>query len=975
MKGFLYGQTEYNILNNSIHLDDYISKALENGFDFLSITDNNLFGCYKFYQACLKNNIKPIIGLEVEYIDEDNFPSVIILYALNNKGFKNLLKISTLLKTNPKPNGLDFMDNYKEDLAVISVFNDSIFSRYFTAKCFSEINNLISGYNQKYNFYIGYSFTNRLDKININEEFLNFLAKDIRVLPIHNCRYLINKDTIVYEALTQIANHPVKISECMDYSFLLNPSPNKVLDSLIKSINLNLFTESYKPKFPKTKDVDSMLYLRNLCQKGLNRRLLGKISSEYQKRLNYELDVIHQMGYDDYFLIVWDFILYAKKRQILVGPGRGSAAGSLVAYCLGITEIDPLKYDLLFERFLNPQRTSMPDIDTDFPDVYRDDVINYVNEVYGAKHVCSISAYNTFLIRSSIRDVGRILKFDNKRLEEIIKLTSSKDIDSLLLEFIERKDIYNFLYIIKKIDGLPRHISTHAAGIIISDEVLDDIVPLQKGINGIYQSQLEASDLEKIGLLKIDFLGIKNLTIISNIIDSIPNFTINSLKNIPLDDKRTYDLLASGDTLGVFQLESAGIRKVLMELKPRRFDDIVAVLALYRPGPMDNIPEFIARHHGKKFNYLHNDLIPILKGTYGIIVYQEQIMLIARTFADFSLAQADLLRRAVSKKNEKDLLNLKSSFISGAIKKGYSEALAHDIYNYILKFANYGFNKSHSVAYGLVSYQMAYLKANYFNVFMSKILNNVIGDTATMADYIKYAKTKGVVTFKPDVNISSNQFEINKIGLFMPFNAIKGIGEAIALDITKERKINGLFKSFSDFKNRLKLSVGTLEALIYAGALDGLGMTKRQMIDSKEAYNDIFAKHINDLIVDEKEFEFEYLRKKEFEYLGINIKYDIFQNINSLLKKYSTTQIMSNGKYAIICFENIKMLKTKKNEEMLVGTLSDSFNLFDFVIFPKTLKTIQLGIEFNQLYLVEYNLSNHYEGKTQVVVDKVIKKI
>ncbi|MDE6655363.1 MAG: DNA polymerase III subunit alpha, partial [Anaeroplasmataceae bacterium] len=416
----------------------------------------------------------------------------------------------------------------------------------------------------------------------------------------------------MYEALTQIAGEPVKVKEYEDYSFDRDPLLTEEIEDFVNQIHLELYPKKfYLPAYPNTKGASAIEYLKSLCSKGLYRRLKGRVLPNYQERLNYELSIIDKMGYSDYFLIVWDFILYAKKKGILVGPGRGSGAGSLVAYCLGITEIDPLEYDLLFERFLNPERISMPDIDTDFPDTSRDDVIKYVNELYGDKHVCNISAFNTFQIKSSIRDLGRIRKIDSSRLNEIIRLVEANpNYDSLLQQFINRPDIYEFLYIIRGLDGLPRHISTHAAGVIISSQSLDDIIPLQEGINGLYQSQLEATDLEKIGLLKMDFLGIRNLTIIDEVMNNIPNFSMEKLRDIPLDDKKTYQLLQRADTLGVFQLESEGIRRVLYKLKPERFEDLVAVLALYRPGPMENIDEFIARRHGKKFNYEHPVLEP-----------------------------------------------------------------------------------------------------------------------------------------------------------------------------------------------------------------------------------------------------------------------------------------------------------------------------------------------------------------------------
>lgn len=978
MKGFLYGQTEYNLLNNAIHLDDYIKVAKESSFTFLSITDSSMYGAYKFYNKCLAAGLKPIIGLEIKYLDTDSYESKILAYAKNNTGFKNLLKISTFLNTNSLPNGLDFLNDYKDGLAFVAVYNESEFERLYYSKALKEVTDKLKEYSERFDFYVGYSFTNRLDRLNSNQEFKDFAnARGVKTLPIHNCRYLNDNDIIIYEALTKINGNPQSVKEYEDYSFDKEPLITDESTVFINSIKLDLYEKKlYLPKYPNTKGQSAKDFLAALSNKGLYRRMNGKILANYQDRLNYELSIIDKMGYNDYFLIVWDFILYAKKKGILVGPGRGTVSGSLVAYCLGITEIDPLKYNLWFERFLNPERISMPDIDTDFPDNHRDEVITYVKNLYGAKHVCNISAYNTFLVKSAIRDLGRVTKMDNSRQEEIIKLVEeTNDFETLLNNFKERKDIYDFLYIVRGLEGLPRHISTHAAGIIISSLPLDEIIPLQNGINDLYQSQFEAVDLEQIGMLKMDFLGIRNLGIIDDIIKSIPNFSIEALRKIPLNDAKTYKLLQEADTLGVFQLESDGIRKVLYNLKPEKFEDIVAVLALYRPGPMDNIDEFIARRHGKSFTYLHKALEPILKSTYGIIVYQEQIMLIAQAFAGFSLGEADILRRAVAKKKESELLKLEESFIKRSIANGFSLEVATSIYQYILKFANYGFNKSHTVAYGLVSYQMAYLKANYFSIFISKILNNVIGATKTMVSYINYAKAHNVNTFKPNINISSNIFEVNKVGMFMPFQAIHSIGEVTAKEIVEERNKNGLFKDFNDFKNRTNLGKNILEALIFAGAFDGFGLTKKNMIEASDSINEIFARHLDDRIQDNTEYDFSYLQQKELAYLGFNLTYDLFVNVNAKRKKLKATPLNPNAHRSIIVFDKIKEVITKKSLPMLSGVIKDETSSLDFVIFPQDYEILKIKIDYNILYVVNYNVILDERTKRPKAIIKFIEEV
>lgn len=977
MKGFLYGQTEYNLLNNSIHMKDYINAAKSAGFTFLSITDKFMYGNYKFYQECIQNDLKPIIGIEITYLDEDSFDSKMLAYAKNEEGYKNLLKINTFLAMNEKPFGLDFLNRYKKGISFIMVFNESILERFLYSKAYHELESKLYSLNQRFSFSVGYSYTNRLDRLNENQEICKIAqAMGVRAIPLHNCRYLMEADIKVYEALTQINGTPVEVKEFEDYSFDSNPIMTEELKSFLQEIDLKLYPKQfYLPAYPNTKGASAIEYLASLCSKGLYRRCKGQVPLEYKNRLNYELSIIEKMGYSDYFLIVWDFIRHAKKKNILVGPGRGSAAGSLVSYCLGITDIDPLKYDLLFERFLNPERISMPDIDTDFPDTFRDEIIQYVNELYGAKHVCNISAFNTFQIKSSIRDLGRIKKIDTSRLNEIIRMVEANpNYDALLEQFVSRPDLYEFLYIIRGLDGLPRHISTHAAGIIICSTPLDDIIPLQEGISGLYQSQFEAIDLEKIGLLKMDFLGIRNLTIIDEVIKTIPGFTVDQLRTIPLDDKKTFQLLQGADTLGVFQLESEGIRRVLLNLKPERFDDLVAVLALYRPGPMDNIDEFIARRHGKPFSYEHPVLETILKSTYGIIVYQEQIMQIAQIFAGFSLGQADLLRRAISKKDETQLIAQEKAFLDGAMHKGHSLETAKKMYTYFLKFSNYGFNKSHAVAYGLVSYQMAYLKANYFKIFISKILNNVIGATKTMVSYIQYAKAHQVITYKPNINISTNKFEVTKLGMFMPLQAIHSIGDSTTIEIVKEREKNGLYKSLADLKERTKISESVLEALIYSGALDVFGETKKQMIEAKDSLNEIFARHLEGKIEDTSEYEFSYLQQKEFQYLGFNISYDIFQKLAELQRQFRAGFLRQRQGRSIGAFEDFKQIKTKKNEPMLVGKFNDSQMVVSFVLFPLDFKKLTFKIESNKLYYIEYSLRlDDKTKKEQLIIKNVIE--
>lgn len=971
MKGFIYGQTEYNILASCNRLDEYIGLAREASFDFLTITDSNLYGCYKFYKKCKEASINPIIGLEYTFICDDSYEAKALLYAKNNQGFKELIKITSRVKIDGI-NSINDILEYK-NIYIIYVFNDSYLERLFLKREFAMLDSFLASLDS--NSYIGVSYTNKLEKLDVNSRMEAYAKeRNIKTIPVHQCYYPKNKDYCICEALSLINNKPIQIGEFDDYSFDSNPIEDERIESFVNSISLNLFNEKIElPKYPHTNGVSSDRYLKALCYKGLERR--GFYNDNYLNRLNYELDVIHKMGYDDYFLIVWDFIKYSKKNDILVGPGRGSAAGSLVAYCLGITEVNPIEYDLLFERFLNPERVSMPDIDTDFPDIKRDDVIKHVQDIYGKDHICNISAFGTFQIKSSVRELARISKLDSNRITKIIDMVERVGFDELLKEY-EGTELYQFLYIARGLEGLPKHISTHAAGIILSSKPLDDIIPLQDGINGLFQSQLEASDLEKIGLLKMDFLGIRNLTIVSNILKDI-NFSMNDLRNIPLDDSKVYKMLSEGDTLGVFQLESQGIRKVLMKLKPTCFEDLVAVLALYRPGPMDNIDDFIARKHGTKVEYIHEDLIPILNSTYGIIVYQEQIMRIAQVFAGFSLGEADILRRAVSKKDSSKLEAMSKDFINRSIEKGYNKDTATKIYQLIYKFANYGFNRSHTVAYGILAYQMAYLKVNYFSSFMANILNNVISTQETMLSYFRYARARGLIINKPNINVSTNKFVVTRCGIFMPFNAILSIGESASIAITEEREKNGLFKSYNDFKERATfLNSNIVTALVFAGALDIFNDTKKSMLESYSKEDEIFLKHIEKPL-SKIEYDLNYLRDMEKKYLGFNIEYNIFNNTETFRKKHNLLPLNNlNYKWQtshLIHFINIKEIKTKKNEKMLLGELEDNNTIISFVIFPKSYSLINFTIDTDNLFIATGTLKNDNYNKNSFVIDQLFE--
>ena len=953
MLGFMYGQTEYQILENAIHLEDYVSFGVSNGFSFLTITDSNLHGHFKFYNLCKANNIKPVIGLSVKINSSVNRENIVLLYAKNKEGYQNLLEISTKQALEGVVED-DFIKSHSKGLFLVTSAVESDLDYLIYCQEYNEaVSELQRLQSLTSNFYLGVMPSSFLYETIYQDLFKLSEKYHLIMLPVSKTSYMNKEDELVYHSLLKIGETNKVLSiddlhlktkeelldEFREISFVFDN-----LESVINDISEDIISFDHPlPKYQNKLGISSNEYLSKLCKKGLDKRLLNIKANkeEYSSRLEYELDIINKMNYNDYFLIVWDFVKFAKNNKILVGPGRGSAPGSLVAYCLGITDIDPIKYGLLFERFLNPERVSMPDIDIDFPDDKRDLVINYVKEKYGSDHVCYISAFGTFQLKSSVRDLFRITGYDSKYIDVVIKLLEKNSTDEdIKKELGNHHELIELIWIAKKIEGLPRHISTHAAGIILSSSSLFKSIPLRSGMNNIYQSQLEAVDLEKLGLLKIDFLGIRNLSLVSDMINEISKCDANfDIRNISYSDDKTFKLLSSGDTLGIFQLESSGITNVIKKMKPTKFEDLVAVLALYRPGPMDNINEYIERKHGKTFTYLHPNLKDILEDTYGIIIYQEQIMKIAQVFAGYSLGEADILRRAVSKKKKDVLEAEREKFISSSVDNGYDINVANEIYDYIAKFADYGFNRSHTVAYGIFSYQMAFIKANYFDIFVAKILNNVIGNDSELANYVKYCLGKGIEIYPPNINISTNRFIIKEGALIMPINAVHSVGNLVAKKIIAERN-NSLFKDFFDFKNRMSSEVNSrmLENLVGAGFFESFGKSHAYLMQN---INSSFSSYISgsEAIDDLQEFSYEKLKEDEYNALGFNLKYNNFKEYQKFFEMYKATnpnELIIDKKVNVVGqIKRVKSLKTKKGDYMAFVTLDCNNQLLDLVLFSE----------------------------------------
>ena len=781
-------KTSYSLLSSLCKIEDLVKKAKEYGYTSLAITDeNNLYGVMPFYETCLKYNIKPIIGVELSLENKK-----ILLYARNNKGYKNIIKLVSL-KSEKNINNEDLITHKEGTILVMP-------SYYYDEKIYNI-------YDEKY---IG--FTNIKDSL--NEKRKTIYINNVAYLNKEDYKYL-DYLTMIKEGKTLgtmplgtgIGRHLQTKEELVAY---VGEEILENMENLASNCNVQITKEeNILPIY--NEEIDAYEYLTKLCHKGLNRRLNNTVPDTYLTRLNYELDVINKMGFCNYFLIVYDYVKYAKQNKILVGPGRGSAAGSLASYTLGITDIDPIKYNLLFERFLNPERITMPDIDIDFDAERRNEVIDYITQKYGAKKVASIITFGSLGAKQVIRDVGRVLNIKISILDAISRnlsetLSASYQTNDTLRKLINSDTTLKKLWDISlHLEGLPRHTSLHAAGIIISRKNLDECIPLTKTPTGNYVATYTMNHLEQLGLLKMDLLALSNLTTINKLINEIRekehlNITFN---NIPLTDQKTIEIFTNVETDGIFQFETTGMKNFLTELKVKNFEDIVLAIALFRPGPMDSINNFIKVREGKiKINYIDEALQPILSSTYGVIIYQEQIMQIARVMGGYTLAEADILRRAMSKKKEDILIKEKPRFINRLQSRGYKEEVAIKIYDLILKFAGYGFNRSHSVAYAIVAYKMAFLKTYFYKYFMANILSTCLSSSIKTNTYICEIRGKNIKIQLPNINKSTTTYTVVEEGILPPLNIVRELGPLLVAEIIKERETKP-FTTFIDFVIRM----------------------------------------------------------------------------------------------------------------------------------------------------------------------------
>lgn len=957
----LYVKSYYSLLSSLLSVDDIINLNIRNGNNYAVICDNTMYGTMEFIKKCKQKGIKPVIGLELVIEDK-----VILCYAKDYTGYLNLVKLST--KANTSKVELTDINTYQESLIFVIPYRNRELLELITTPL----------------VYLGYKDEQEKNKA---------LEITKKVVFLKECLYKEKKDANYLKYLYLIRDGK-SIYDEVSYDLLDKEFINdRTCLEIVRDCNVTFPKASLLlPIYDCPNNLDADTYLRELAIKGLTRRLKGNVLKNYSDRLIYELSIIKKMGFSNYFLVVYDFILYAKKNNILVGPGRGSAAGSLVAYSLGITEIDPLKYDLLFERFLNPERVSMPDIDTDLPDIYREDVINYVREKYGDKKVAGIVTFSTMSAKQVLRDVARVLKIPNYKIDRLNSFISpmSKERldyyyqhDRLFKSEIDNdKDLKETYLIASRLEGFPRQIGTHAAGIVMCQKNLDEVLPLTKS-DDMYLTSYSMNYLEELGLLKMDFLGIKNLTLIMNILKDIEeNLHIKiPFYDIPLDDSKCYQLFTKAFTTGIFQFESSGMRKFLRELKPNNFEDIVAAIALFRPGPAANIDTYIKRKEGReKVTYLDNSLEPILKKTYGIMIYQEQVMQTVSYYAGYSLGEADILRRAISKKKKDVLIEEEERFLRKAKALGKDENISKELFAQILKFAGYGFNRSHAVAYSMVAYKMAYLKVHYPLYFYTNLLSNVIGVESKLNEYVREVRSVKIKIVKPDINLSTSMFRVVDSKILFPFSTIKGIGVSVCKTIIKARS-----EEFTDIFMAIRslvvagITKKQLETLILADTFRNLNYNKKTLITNLDSlYN--YGELVKDLdpslvLIPDIEIVDEYdnylLLEQEKELFGFYISnhpatsYKTNTNAISLenLDKYFDKLVTT-----IVLVENIKEITTKKGDKMAFVSCSDETGSVDYTFFPKIWNNI--NIKKGNLYKIVGRVEKRY-NQIQIIVNGV----
>ena len=886
----LHVHTEYSLLDGSNKIKEYVARVKELGMDSAAITDHGvMYGVIDFYRAAKEAGIKPILGCEIYVAPGSRFDREpggsgddryyhMVLLAENQQGYQNLMKIVSIgfvegFYYKPRVD-VETLERYHEGIIALSACLAGEIPRYLQRGMYEEAKKSAEKYRDIFgedNFFLELQDHGIPEQKLVNQQLMRLSQETgIQLVCTNDIHYTYAEDQTSHDILLCIQTNKkvddedrmryeggqyyVKSPQEMEELFPYAPQALKNTHKIARRCNVEIeFGVTKLPKYDVPEGYTSWEYLNKLCHEGLDERY-HPVTDQLRQRLDFELETIRAMGYVDYFLIVWDFIKYARDHDIIVGPGRGSAAGSLVSYTLGITKLDPMRYQLLFERFLNPERVSMPDIDVDFCFERRQEVIDYVVEKYGKDRVVQIVTFGTMAARGVIRDVGRALDLPYARVDSIAKMvpnelniTIKKALDmnrELRNLYEEDPEVHYLIDMSRRLEGLPRHTSMHAAGVVISQKEVDEYVPLSRASDGSITTQFTMTTLEELGLLKMDFLGLRTLTVIQNAVKLAQKTEgrVIDIDQIDYNDPKVLELIGSGKTEGVFQLESGGMKNFMKELKPRSLEDIIAGISLYRPGPMDFIPRYIrGKDHPETVTYDCPQLEEILKPTYGCIVYQEQVMQIVRDLAGYTLGRSDLVRRAMSKKKESVMAKERQNFvygneeegIPGCISNGISEQTANKIFDDMTDFAKYAFNKSHAAAYAVVSYQTAWLKYYYPVEFMAALMTSCVENPSKVAEYILTCRQMKIDILPPDINESEGVFSVEKGAIRYGLNAIKGIGKPVQKSIVEERKRGGRFTSLRDLVQRLtgkEVNKRTLENFIKAGALDSLGGTRKQLM-------------------------------------------------------------------------------------------------------------------------------------------------
>ncbi|QQK77294.1 DNA polymerase III subunit alpha [Salicibibacter cibarius] len=1008
MDSFVHLQvrSEYTLLESTCRIEPLVDRAASLGYSALALTDRNvMYGAHKFYNLCKERKIKPLFGLELDVHFEEKTKGTLLLIAVNLTGYQQLMALSAEAQSQSEPGVYaDFFYRHCSDLIVIlPEETDRAHARGIVLDLKGKI-----GPDHLYAGCLPAPLPEREER----QDWIAFAdAMKMNRVACGNVSFLTEEDKKWRRCLEAIrSNRPledVSPLEWREEHVLFSVSyaeqawahdGGAMANAVAIAERCSVEPDQLQTKLPSP---DHRGELRRICFQGANERY-GRLNDRVVERLEHELAVIERQAFEDYFLIVWDFMAYARDAGVLTGPGRGSAAGSIVAYCLYITDVDPLAYGLLFERFLNEARVSLPDIDIDFPDHRREEIIAYVRNKYGTAHVGQIITFGTFGARAALRDVGKALGTPQALVERIIRtlpsanatLKIAREGDEKLSELLRENEQANTLFqYAEAIEGLPRHTSLHAAGVVLSARPLTEIVPTAPGSLTVV-TQFPMEDLEAYGLLKIDFLGLKNLTLLEQLRDEVQRSgTGEDPGAMPMNDPQTLAMLAAGKTTGIFQFESAGMQQVLKKLQPTTFEDLVAVNALYRPGPMEQIDVYIAgKHNRREVNVVHQDLAPILSPTYGVIVYQEQIMQVAVQIAGYSLAQADLLRRAVSKKDREELENEKASFVKGALANGYEEETATKIYAWILRFAEYGFNRSHAVAYSFIAYRLAYYKVHYPLVFFSAYLSMVENDKDRLGKAIRELKNQGLHIYPPAVNRSTERFAPEEKGVRFPFQIITQVGRQVSGKLIRERNKRGAFQSFIDFCARtahLSVNRRLLANLIKAGAFDDLHSDRAKLlasidralefVDFERDLGQLFERGSRDFrYADAAPLSPEECYMYEKEVTGFYLSghpLDKFEHLIATRAPLALAEVeqapVKTECWIMGAIEHVKQIRTKNGQTMAFLQLSDESASCEVVLFPNVYRQVHHELEEQRYVFVRGKRTVDQYGN-KVIADDVI---